>query len=60
MLVTDFQKSATEAAVNALTPEYTIGFVLKVAPINPTPTWQTQPTHWYINASAVPADVLAA
>lgn len=60
MLVTNAQKSATETFINSLTPEYTIGFIRKVAPISPSPTWQTTPTHWYMNASAVPADVLAA
>lgn len=60
MLVTDAQKSATETALNTLTPEYTISFARKVAPIDPAPTWQTAPTHWYMNASAVPDDALAA
>lgn len=59
MLVTDAQKTATETAVNDLTPEYTIGFLRKVCPIDPAPTWQTPHTHWYMNASAVPNDVLA-
>lgn len=59
MLVTDAQKSAVEAAVNSLTPEYTIGFFRKVAPTTPAPTWQTMHTHWYMNASAVPDEVLA-
>lgn len=60
MLVTDAQKSATETAIAALTPEYSIGFIRKVAPITPAPTWQTPQTHWYMNASAVPDDVVAA
>lgn len=60
MLVTDAKKSVTENLVNGLTPEYTIGFIRKVCPISPTPTPTTQHTHWYMNASAVSDEVLAA
>lgn len=60
MLVTNAQKSATVIAVNELTPEYTIDFIRKAAPITPAPTWQTAATHWYMNASAVPDTVVAA
>lgn len=59
MLVTDAQKTATETVINDLTPEYTIGFLRKVCALDPVPTWQTPHTHWYMNASAVPNDVLA-
>lgn len=60
MLVTDLNKSDTETFINELTPSYTIGFIRKICPINPTPTWETAHTHWYMNASAVPDDILAA
>ncbi|GEM_PF-2269726 len=60
MLVTDAQKSNVETFINDLTPEYTIGFIRKVCPIDPEPTWETAHTHWYASNSVVPAEVLAA
>lgn len=59
ILVIDAEKTAVIAAVNALTPEYTIGFSRKVA-VAGALTWETAPSHWYTNASAVPDDVLRA
>jgi hypothetical protein len=59
ILVTDAAKDAVVAAVNALTPEYTIGFARKVCPIDPAPTWETPATHWYTNGESVPESVVA-
>ena len=60
MLVTDAQKLAVETAVNELTPEYTIGFIRKIAALDPAITWETPQTHWYLNAQSVPDIVVAA
>lgn len=60
ILVTDAQRDAVTLAVNDLTPEYTIGFIRKVAAINASITWEEPATHWYTNASSVPDDVVSA
>lgn len=60
LLVTDAQKDSVTATVNDLTPEYTIGFIRKVAPIDPVPTPSTPATHWYTNGQSVPDAVVSA
>jgi hypothetical protein len=60
MLVTDAEKANVEAAIADLTPEHSIGFIRKVVPISPTPTWETPHTHWYMNDENVPDDVVQA
>lgn len=60
ILVTDAAKEAVTSTVNDLTPEYTIGFIRKVAAINPAMTWEEPATHWYTNASSVPEAVVTA
>lgn len=60
MLVTDAQKAAVEAAIAVATPEYTIGFIRKVVPISPAPTWETPASHWYMNAEPVDDEIVAA
>jgi hypothetical protein len=61
LIVTDAQKAAVEAAIAVLTPDYTIGFARPCCALSePDPTWETPPTYWYANASAVDANVAAA
>lgn len=50
MLVTDAQKSAVETLINEREDtNYLIGFIRKVCPLDPAPTWETPHTHWYMN-----------
>lgn len=60
MLVTDADRDTVTATINDLTPEYTTGFIRKVAGIAPEISWETPQTHWYMNASSVPEDVVTA
>lgn len=54
LIVTDAKKIAVQDAIAVLTPEYTIGFGRPCCALSePSPTWETPPTHWYANASAV-------
>lgn len=54
MLVTDAQKTAVETLINDREDTtYVMGFLRKVCPIIPTPTWQTPHTHWYMNDSTM-------
>ena len=47
ILVPDAKKADVEEAIPILTPTYgIIGFIRKVCPTSPTPTWETSPTHW--------------
>lgn len=56
LIVADAHKAAVEAAIAALTPDYTVGFSRACcAATELDPTWETPPTHWYANASAVDA-----
>lgn len=58
MIVSDANKISVQTAVNALTPEYTIEFVRKCAPLDPEMNWDQAPSHWYMSASAVPDEAL--
>lgn len=61
MLVTDANKAGVISAINALTPNYTINFLRGCCSSSePNPTWQTPPTHWYNNASAVDIAIVGA
>lgn len=60
LLATAAQKDAITGGINALTPDYTVGFARKVAAINPAMLWSQPATHWYANASGVPDEVLMA
>lgn len=60
LIVTDARKSAVEAAIAALTPDYTVGFLRPCCALTePAPTWETPPTHWYANATAVDAAIVS-
>lgn len=56
LIVTNTRKAAVQTAIAGLTPDYTIGFSRACcASSSPDLTWETAPTHWYANASAVNA-----
>lgn len=59
ILVTDAEKDTVTTMLNELTPEYTVGFVRKVAALGAT-DWQTPASHWYTNAQNVPDEVVTA
>lgn len=52
--------AALTAALNAATPDYTVEFMRKVAPIEVDMPSDRDPTHWYLNAGGVPSEVLTA
>jgi hypothetical protein len=56
MLVTAETKTQVENDINALTPEYTIGFLRKVAATDPNMLPDQTPTYWYLNGQSVPDD----
>lgn len=58
MLVTDAQKDGVIAAIEALTPQYTVGFSRKVCADEPGVTWETEATHWYTNGASIDSDIV--
>lgn len=53
LIVTAARKTAAQAAIADLTPDYTVGFSRQCCAIGPGVTWETPATHWYANGSAV-------
>jgi hypothetical protein len=61
LIVADADKAAVEAAIAALTPDYTVGFLRPCCALGESsPTWETPPSHWYANATGVDAAHVAA
>lgn len=58
LLVTDAKRQAVIDALEAITPIYTMGFIRPCCAIGPGLTWQTPPTHWYANMTAVETSIV--
>jgi hypothetical protein len=60
LLVTVAKKDAVVAALDAISDNYTVGFIRKVAASDPPVTPQSTPTHWYNNDSGADLDMVVA
>lgn len=60
MIVTAANRTAVAAALSALTPHNTVGFIRACcAADEPSPTFETEPTHFYTNTIASTGDAEA-
>lgn len=60
MLVPDADKANVISDIAALTPDWSISFIRPCCAVDPVPTWETPPTHWYNSSQVVPDDIVEA